>query len=256
MRWCWLSCVVLLWLGGCLFVSTSYSVIDAETGKPIAHATIRTFYDGVVHPQQREAVTDELGRGRLTVQWPDEPAVIASAPGYFSACIPLKRDGCEDRHRLALFAEPEANVRLILPTGYTGLVEVLPPSLWVYTPDVPPDFPIGQRVFDVRASPPALVALRAPAFGLESGSPRVVAAMYEDGTTLPVADGTAADDDGDKTKIALRLLTNWSDPVLVVGTFDQARDIAFARQEPRNRKFGDLVPHQYRKIYRLPPERQ
>ena len=158
-----LAAAALLCLGGCHYQRVTVSVLDAESGAPVADGEVQTRHskqelgpdvwesrDRVVGGSARVAVVDGYG-----------PEVRATAPGYLPA-----GEGVNSWPHLAatdptvvvrVYREPAPRIVLELPDGYTGLVKV-GLSLLEYG-DNP--YPPGQRVFPLPYVPPGIAWLPA-----------------------------------------------------------------------------------------------
>jgi hypothetical protein len=145
-------------------------VRDAETRQPIDGARVRLGYFLLVAPfapSRTAGMTGADGTVDLVAAPYEGRAVMfASADGYFSEGMQALNDelirACDpDRGKprglvlIEMYAEPAAQVELVVPLGFRGLIEV------EVQPDPPPA--VRQRSFRVAVDPSGRARIKGPA---------------------------------------------------------------------------------------------
>jgi len=247
-----LTLLVLLtpWFGGCIgfycYYPTHYAVYDAETGQPVAGASVHVQYMHNMMPMLNEprnvgAITDESGRAILDVatHCPNRyPTVRTSAHGYIEYGVGSPREAGQHGTSLYpvnvyLYKEPLPKVTFVIPDGYRGpfMIDLRPVNTWIQ--DEP-----GKREFTFHLPPSGCIRINATPLLSDSrlrdmgfhlsGSSRFV---YQNGTRIPdIGYQRYGPDD-----IAVRGLNVRTFPaplsstyqyLFVVGTANDAKEIA------------------------------
>jgi hypothetical protein len=137
---------------------TRVKVIDAETGEPVAGATVGVDYSGTgwVTPHGDSAMTAADGTAEVRV---------AGTEGRWSAEGPDHLRNVDDRARLdsvvRVYRKPAPTVRLVLPNGFRGAFG-FPRFIRCDPVDKVADHAPGKRVFDCEVATDVLVRFDDP----------------------------------------------------------------------------------------------